>query len=234
MARELGEAEVDEPVQLAQAVADVLHQTIAQPDQLTQLLCGAVGQPRRGGAFLGGEARDAAGVDGVGLGARELLVGKPPRAQRIEQGDGEAARHQHGEEILPVMAGRLQGDERVGRRPEQAEEPVVPGGVFGELRRPDEDGVGLVDHRDDVCLAGDVDAHEAHGAPLRRGQPGASEPVLTLTLVHARTLGAPRDTVRVLSTGRGRQSHCRGRRLKRATATLSRIPSISHSTGRLQ
>src|SRR5262249_27713626 len=54
-----------------------------------------------------------------------------------------------------------------------------------------------------------------------RGRPRASEPVLTLMLVHAGT--TPRDTVRApMSTGRGRQSQRRGRSLKRGTATLSR------------
>jgi len=101
---------------------------------------------------------------------------------------------------------------------------------LGELRRPDDDGVGLVDPSDDVLLTRDVDPHEAHGAPLRRGQPGASEPVLTLRLVHARTPGAAQDTVRVLSTGRGRHSHCRGRGLKRSAATLSRIPGVSQTS----
>jgi hypothetical protein len=59
---------------------------------------------------------------------------------------------------------------------------------------------------------------------------GASDPVLGLTLVHARTPAAPQDTVRVVSTGRGRHSHSRGLRLTRGSATLPRIPSALRYT----
>jgi hypothetical protein len=77
-----------------------------------------------------------------------------------------------------------------------------------------------------------IDAHAAHSQPFRRGRSGASQPGLRLTLVHARTPGAPQDTVRVLSTGRGRQSHNRGRTLKPYAATPSRIPSALRYTQR--
>lgn len=63
---------------------------------------------------------------------------------------------------------------------------------------------------------------EPHSLRDRRG---ASDPVPLLELVRARTPGAPRMTVRALSTGRGRRSHSRGRCLKRTAATLS--PRIS-------
>jgi hypothetical protein len=85
----------------------------------------------------------------------------------------------------------------------------------------------LVHARGHVPFGGHIDPHEAHSHPFRRGWSGASEPVPMLTLVHARTPGAPQDTVRVLSTGRGRQSLGRGHSLKGVTATLSRIPSRS-------
>ena len=53
-----------------------------------------------------------------------------------------------------------------------------------------------------------------------------------LTLVHARTPGAPQDTVRAWNTGRGRQSTTRGQRrcLSQHTTTLSRIPSAPSET----
>jgi hypothetical protein len=85
--------------------------------------------------------------------------------------------------------------------PSTPEKLVVPVGVFGEGCRLDEDLIGLVDHRDDMPLHRHIDAYEAHSHPFRRGRSGASEPVLMLTLVHARTPAAPHDTVRVLSTG---------------------------------
>jgi hypothetical protein len=65
---------------------------------------------------------------------------------------------------------------------------------------------------------------------LSDGPIGSSPPVLMLTLVHARTPAAPQDTVRVLSTGRGRQSHNQGPSLKPPAATLSRIPSALRYT----
>jgi hypothetical protein len=81
-----------------------------------------------------------------------------------------------------------------------------------------------------VSLRRHIDPHEAHSHPFRRARSGASQPVLMLTLVHARTPTAPQDTVRVVSTGRGRQSHNRGPSLKPNAATLSRIPSALRYT----
>lgn len=206
VARELREAEVHEPVELAHAVAEVLDQALPQPDQLAQLFGGGVGQAPRRGALLRGEA---------------------PGPQGVQEGDGEAPGHERGEEVLPVVPGGLHGDERVGRFVEQAEEPGIAGGVLGEGRRLNHHRARLIDGGHDVGLRGDIDPHKAHGAPFRREASGASEPVFVLALVHARTPLAPRDTVRALNTGRGRHSHSRGRSLQRAAATLSRIPSPS-------
>lgn len=217
-------------MELAPAVAKVLDQAIAEPDELPQLLGRAVGQTGGGWALLGREAGDPQGVDGVGLCAPQVLAGEPARAEGVEQGDGEVLGHQGDEQVLPVMAGRLHGDQRAGGRPEQTQELLVPCGILGEGCRLEEHGVCLVDPGHDMPLGGHIDPHEAHSRPFRRGWSGASEPVLMLTLVHARTPAAPQDTVRVLSTGRGRQSHRRGLSLQHAAATLSRIPSALRYT----
>ena len=101
-------------------------------------------------------------------------------------------------------------------------------------------GSGLADWRalvvqacEHVALGCDVDAckHDLSVVDQRRG---ASELMPMLTLVQARTQAGkawPQDTARALSTGLGRQSHGRGRPLKRATATLSQQPMCSLSPG---
>ncbi len=96
VAGELGEAEVDQAVKLAHAITEVLHQSVTQANELAQLLGGGVGQPRGRGALLCGEAGDAQGVDGVGLGALQILAGEAMGAQRIEQRHREAACGQRG------------------------------------------------------------------------------------------------------------------------------------------
>jgi hypothetical protein len=63
-------------VQLPGAVAEVLHEPVAQPDELAQVLGRGLGQPRRRRPLLGGEAGDAERVDRVGLGAFEVLAGE--------------------------------------------------------------------------------------------------------------------------------------------------------------
>jgi hypothetical protein len=213
-------------MELPQAVAEVLHEAIPEADQFTQYLGRPVGQPRRGRPLLRGEAGDPERVDGVGLRPPQVLPREPVGPQRVQQGDGEAAGHQGGKEVLPVMARRFHGHQRVSRGAEAVEQLLVPLGVLGEGRRLEAHGPGLVHSRHDVLLGRHVDPDEAHARPFRRAGSGASEPVLMPTLVHARTPAAPQDTVRVLSTGRGRQSQARGQRLSHATATLSRIPSL--------
>jgi hypothetical protein len=56
---ELREAEVDQAVQLALPVAEVLDQTNAEPNQLADLLGGLAEQRGRGGSLERGEAGDA-------------------------------------------------------------------------------------------------------------------------------------------------------------------------------
>ena len=230
MTGELRKPEIHQPVQLPHPVPKVLAQPIAEPHQLAQFLRRSIGQPAGWRPLLRGEPRDPHRIDRIGLSPLQVLAREAPRPQRVQQRHGEAGRDQRGEQILPVMAGRLHGDQGVGGCPEHSEQLGVPVGVFGERRCLEEDSVALIDHGNHVPLRRHIDAHKAHAQPFRRGRSGASLPVLMLTLVHARTPTAPQDTVRVVSTGRGRQSHNRGPSLKPNAATLSRIPSTLRYT----
>ena len=225
VASEFREAQIDQAMQLAHAIAEVLQQPLAQVHQLAQLLGYGVGNASARRPFLRCEPGDAKRVDGVGLGALEILGGEAMGAQRIDQGHGKTSRGQRGEEVLPVMTGGLHGDQHIAGRAEQIEQLAIALGILGKGAGLDENFTVLADHRDHVGLGGDVHSSKAHMPSCRRRKSGASEPVLRSLLVHAGT--RPRDTVRTLSTGRGRQSHCRGRSLERATAILSRIPSVS-------
>jgi hypothetical protein len=101
----LREAEVDEAMKLPEAVAEVSDQTVAMADQFAQLV-GGIRQPGHGGTLLGTEAGNTQRVDGIGLGALQILTGKAPGAQRIEQRDRIAVRGQRGEQVAPVMPRR--------------------------------------------------------------------------------------------------------------------------------
>ena len=71
MAGELGEAEIDQAMELTDTVAEVGDQAVAMADQFAQLVGGGIRQPGHGRALLGAEAGNAQRVDGVGLGARQ-------------------------------------------------------------------------------------------------------------------------------------------------------------------
>ena len=170
--------------------------------------------------------REAKGIEGVGLRPAQLFLAEALGAQRIHQRDREAAGGQGGEEVLPVMPGGFHHHERVGGLTDQLEQSGVALGVLGDRRRLEQRPAVLIHDGYRMSFRTDVHADDAHRAPFRRKAPGASEPVLMLGLVDARTHRAPRDTVRALSTGRGRQSHSRGRSLVAVTTTPSRIPSL--------
>jgi hypothetical protein len=113
MAGELRKPEIHQPVRLPHPIPEVLPQPIAEAHELAQFLRRAIGQPAGRWALLRGEARDPHRIDRVALGALQVLAGRAARPQRVHQRDREAARHQRGEEILPVVAGRLHGDQGV-------------------------------------------------------------------------------------------------------------------------
>lgn len=74
MAGELGKAEVDEAVEPAHAVVEILPDAVALVDEPTQCFGSVVLQPGRGGALLESQARQALRVDGVGLGTLQAGV----------------------------------------------------------------------------------------------------------------------------------------------------------------
>ena len=219
-------------MQLAHPVVEVLAQPVAVADELAQALGRRVVQPGGRGTLLEGEPREALGVDRVGLGALEARVLEAPGGERVQErhvmpGDG-----QHGEEVLPVVPGRLHGDQR-RRRPERREQRVVAAAILRDRHGPPDRRAGRVEPRQHVALGCDVDACE-HGPSFAARRRGASEPTPMLTLVQARTQAGkawPQDTVRARSAGRGRQSHSRGRSLNPLTATPSQQPVRHLSRG---
>src|SRR4029077_19421879 len=130
---------------------------------------------------------------------------------------------QGGEQVLPVVPGGFHGDQHFTWGAEQRKDFLIAGCILRKGRGLALDFTVSIDDGDDVRFRRDIDPGISHTASRRRRKSGASEPVLLSTLVYARTRQRrPRDTVRTLSTGRGRQSHSRGLPLERAAATLSR------------
>jgi hypothetical protein len=123
------------------------------------------------------------------------------------------------------MAGGFHDNERRGRRAQQGQQLLIAVGVLLETRGPLQNGALFIDTADHVVFRADVDPDEAHTRPFRRECREPSDPMSVPALVDARPSSTPRDTVRALDTGRGRQSQNRGLSLKQPTATLSRIPS---------
>lgn len=87
VAGELGEAEIDQAMELADAVVEVLAQPVAVADHLAQALGDLVVQPGRRGALFEAEAGEPVGVDGVGFGAFEAAVLEAPCNERVEECD---------------------------------------------------------------------------------------------------------------------------------------------------
>ena len=74
VAGEFREDEIDQAMQLAHAVVEVVAQPVAVADQFTQALGDLVVQLGRRGALFEAETGEAMGIDGVGLGAFEAAV----------------------------------------------------------------------------------------------------------------------------------------------------------------
>src|SRR5581483_6145159 len=220
---ELGEAQIDQAVERADAVAQILYRPQPQAHQLAQLGEQRVGQARRSGALLEGEAGDAQRVDRVGRGPLQLLLGVAGGAQRVDERDRVAARDECGEEVAPVVAGRLHRDGDPGGLAQQGEEPLVPRRVLAQRGRPHDGLAPLAQDRDHVVLAADVDACGAHACLLRRALRRAPVPARIPRLVRAGT--SPLDTDRASRAGRGRRSHLRELRPMRQAATPRRATS---------
>ncbi|HEV2874762.1 MAG TPA: hypothetical protein VGW14_06400 [Thermoleophilaceae bacterium] len=209
-------------MELAHPVVEVLAQPVAVADELAQGLGLGVVQPRGHRALLEGKPREARRVDGVGLGPLQPGLLEAARGKGVDQRHVMPGRDQRGEEVLPIVPGRLHDDER-RRRPERRDQRGVALLVLGDHDRPADRRTFRVEAREHVALRGDVDACE-HGPSVAGRRRGASEPPSMLALVQARTQAGkawPRDTVRALNAGRGRQSQRRGPSLEPLAATLS-------------
>ncbi len=227
VAGEFRKAEIDHAVQLADAVVEILAQPVAVADQLAQSLGDLVVQVGGGRALLEGQAGEAGGIDGVGLGAFEAGLLEAAGDQRVEERHVMAGRGEHGEEVFPVMAGRLHDDED-GWRPERAEQGVVALAVLGDGDGLADRGACVVETGEDVALGRDIDPCEHDPSCCNRQRLEASAPAFMPILVEARTRAGkavPQDPVRAWNAGRGHQSHARGMTPKRAAATLSQLPT---------
>src|SRR3984893_2430717 len=109
------------------------------------------------------------------------------------------------------MSGRLQRHQTVSRWTQQLEQPCISRSALTERTGATQDLALLIEHRHHMTLSSNVDSRKPHHpTSFLHSVARASEPELTLLLVHSRTLLAPLDTVRALSPGRGRQSSAQG------------------------
>ena len=112
---ELGEDEVDEAVDLADPIAEVLAESIVEVDEFTEVVEVGVGRRSGLGTLLGAEAGQTDSIGEVGLGPAKILLGEATSAEGIDDGDLEPASAQGREQVLPVMAGALQDNEGIVR-----------------------------------------------------------------------------------------------------------------------
>ena len=111
VAGELGEAEVDQAVQLAHPVVEVLAQPVAVADELAQ----GSRRPRRAAGWARGASRRRGGrgpsASMASVLVRSRLASWKRRAvKRVDERHVVPGRGQHGEEVLPVVPGRLHDD----------------------------------------------------------------------------------------------------------------------------
>ena len=97
VAGELGESEIDQAMELAHSVVEVLPEAVAVADQLAECLGDLIVQTSGSRPFLESQAREALSVYRVGLGALEASVLKAAGQERIQQGDVMPSRGQCGE-----------------------------------------------------------------------------------------------------------------------------------------
>src|SRR5271170_6932479 len=130
------------------------------------------------------------------------------------------------------MSGRLQRYQTVSRWAQQLEQPCISRSVLTERTGATQDIALLIEHRHHMTLSSNVDSRKPHHpTSFIRSVARASEPELTLLLVHSRTPLAPLDTVRALSPGRGRQSSAQGFTFSTAGGDTSpgNLPHLSRS-----
>src|ERR1700730_13505381 len=130
------------------------------------------------------------------------------------------------------MSGRFQGQQTTLWRAEQLEQVRVARRVLAKRAGATEHLALFTHHCHHVTLGSNVDSRKPHHlSSFHHAVPRASEPELTLLLVHSRTPLAPLDTVRALSPGRGRQSSAQGLTLSKRGGDTSpgNLPHLSPS-----
>jgi hypothetical protein len=117
---ELGKAQTDEAMQLTPAITVVLGEPVEEANELPELIARFVNGRGGGRAFLDGEASDAERIEGVGLGAPQVLLVEALCAERIKEGYAVASLAQGGEEVAPVVSGGLHRHEDIVGGAEEA------------------------------------------------------------------------------------------------------------------
>src|SRR5260370_20409796 len=131
------------------------------------------------------------------------------------------------------MSSRFQRHQTVIRRTQQLDQRCISRGVLTERTGATQDIALLIEHRHHMTLSSNVDSRKRHHpTSILHSVARASEPELTLLLVHSRTPLAPLDTVRALSPGRGRQSSAQGFTFSTAGGDTSpgNLPHLSDLT----
>src|SRR5207247_3577309 len=107
---ELRKAQIDGPMELPRAVAKILEEAGPQTDELAKIPRGDIREQRGRRPLLSTETCQPESIDRVRLGPDQVLLGKAPSTQRLNEGNRKALRGEHREQILPVMPGRLHDD----------------------------------------------------------------------------------------------------------------------------
>src|SRR6266851_4014293 len=169
----------------------MLYGLSAQVDELTQLLSGLMRRLRCFRSLLCSEPGDAERVHVFSLGALQFLLSEAPSAYWVEQRNGEAVCRERGEQVPPVVTGRLHRHQTVSWIAENISKPPIPVSVLcdrqGSLYRIPV----LVDYRDRVMFRAYIDSREPHPPTPPEFCRRSSDRLLVLMLVHARTWGHP-------------------------------------------
>src|SRR5713101_5834150 len=140
-------------------------------------------------SLLCSEPGDAERVHVISLGALQFLLSEAPSAYWVEQRNSEAVCRERGEQVPPVVTGRLHRHQTVSWIAENISKPPIPVSVLcdrpGSLYRIPV----LVDYRDRVMFRAYIDSREPHPPTPPEFCRRSSDRLLVLMLVHARTCG---------------------------------------------
>src|SRR5713226_9062301 len=104
----------------------MLYGLSAQVDELTQLLSGLMRQLRCFRSLLCSEPGDAERVHVISLGALQFLLSEAPSTYWVEQRNSEAVCRERGEQVPPVVTGRLHRHQTVSWIAENISKRPIP------------------------------------------------------------------------------------------------------------